>query len=75
MLLSEILAAAGYSEESFTGYGWLVANFDAVQGSCNVTDFSTFGHPVMMQPDLGSSLFEYDASAGIPLSSFSESKE
>ena len=66
VLLSEILAAAG-GPVSFAGYGWVVANFDAVQGTANITDFSTFTQTLVMQPDLGSSFFENDASAGVPV--------
>ena len=68
VLLSELLASAGYEETSFAGYAWVVANFDAVQGTANVTDFSSFTQSTVMQPDIGSSFFDYDANAGVPIS-------
>jgi len=67
VLLSEILAAAGYKGTTFAGYAWVVANFDGVQGTANVTDFSTFTQATVMQPDIGSSFFDFDANAGIPI--------
>ena len=69
VLLSEILAAAG-EPGSFAGYGWVVANFDAVQGTANVTDFSTFTLSVPMQPDLGG--FLASGRAGVPFADVSE---
>ena len=66
VLLSEILRAAEF-EESFSGYGWMVANFNGVQGTANVTDFSTFTQTTVMQPDLGSTFFDFDANAGVPI--------
>ena len=81
VLLSEILAAAGWAEhlidpefvndhqgsDAFSGYGWVVANFDGVQGTANVTDFSTFTQATIMQPDLGTTFWDFDANAGVPL--------
>ena len=67
VLLSDILDAAGFAEESFFGYGWLVANFDGVQGTANVTDFATFTQTTVLQPDLGTTFFDFDANAGVPL--------
>ena len=40
VLLSEILEAAG-ADEMFVGYGWVVANFDAVAGTRTVTVWAT----------------------------------
>lgn len=75
VLLSEILAAADYEQHAidfnhttdFLGYGWVVANFDGVQGTANVTDFSTFTQATVMQPDVGTTFFDFDANAGVPL--------
>lgn len=77
VLLSEILEAANYREiavelgldpDEFTGYAWIVANFDGVQGTVTVTDFSSWSQTAVMQPDLGSTFFDFDANAGVPLS-------
>lgn len=55
--LAEILAAAtGMAERdiSFTGYGWVVANFDAVQGTYNVTIFNVgFTQNFELLPGMG----------------------
>lgn len=75
VLLSEILAAADWEQHAidfnhstdFLGYGWVVANFDGVQGTANVTDFSTFTQATVMQPDVGTTFFDFDANAGVPL--------
>ncbi len=75
VLLSEILAEAGYPQramelghsENFIGYGWIVANFDGVQGTANVTDFSTFNQSIVLQPDLGTTFWDFDANAGVPI--------
>ncbi len=75
VLLSEILSAADFEQHSidfnhdpiFLGYGWVVANFDGVQGTANVTDFSTFTQATVMQPDLGTTFWDFDANAGVPL--------
>ncbi len=43
VLLNDILGAAGFpvGEQSFAGYGWIVANFDGVAGTYNLTIFNT----------------------------------
>ena len=66
MLLGEILMAGG-APQDFNGYGWVVANFDGVQGTAHATDFSTFTQIFTMQPDLGSTFFERPATAGVPV--------
>lgn len=67
VLLSEVLSAAEYEKDSFVGYGWVIANFEGVQGTTNVTDFARFTQSTVMQPDLGTSFFDLDANAGVPL--------
>ncbi|MFQ5740049.1 MAG: hypothetical protein ACE5JX_13665 [Acidobacteriota bacterium] len=66
VLLSEILRAADHLG-SFAGYGWIIANFDGVQGTANVTDFSGFTQTTVLKPDMGSLFFVDSASAGLPL--------
>lgn len=76
VLLSQILDEVDYTQHEidfghvegvFAGYLWVVANFDGVQGTTNLTDFSTFTQSLVMQPDLGTTFFDFDASAGVPL--------
>lgn len=67
VLLSELLDASGYVNDSFTGYGWVVANFTGVQGTANVTDFARFTQTTVLQPDLGTPFFDRDANAGVPI--------
>lgn len=64
VLLGEIVNAAGVTG-GLSGYGWVVAHFDAVQGTASVTDFSTFSLSIPMQPDLGS--FLLTSRAGVPV--------
>jgi hypothetical protein len=64
--LEEILAAKNELPEggaSFVGYGWVVANFDAVQGTVNVfyPDLG-FGQALNMEPTFGGVFL-----AGIPV--------
>jgi hypothetical protein len=71
VLLTEVLAAAGYDFDAngglFAGYGWIISNNDGAQGTVNVTDFDTFTQAMMMQPDLSSDTFLIFANAGLPL--------
>jgi hypothetical protein len=66
MSLEEILAAKDELPEggaSFVGYGWVVANFDAVQGTVNIfyPDLG-FGQALNMEPTFGGVF-----AAGIPV--------
>lgn len=76
VLWSELLREAGYMEHaiefdhapnSFAGYAWIVANFDGVQGTVNLTDFTSFTQATTLQPDLGTTFWDFDANAGVPL--------
>ncbi len=77
VLLSELLEMIDYAQHEidfqhelpgqFAGYLWIVGNFDGIQGTTNLTDFSTFTQSLVMQPDLGSTFFDFSADAGVPL--------
>lgn len=77
VLLGELLGAANFSQfavnfgldpgSGLAGYLWIVANFEGVQGTANVTDFASFTQATVMQPDIGSATFLNDFNAGIPL--------
>ena len=43
-------------------------SWGGIEGAtANVTDFSTFTQATVMQPDLGTTFFDFDANAGVPL--------
>lgn len=76
VLLSDILNAIDYQQHEidfdhvegvFAGYMWVVANFDGVQGTTNLTDFATFTQSLVLQPDLGTTFFDFSADAGVPI--------
>ncbi|HSR49483.1 MAG TPA: hypothetical protein VLV83_01570 [Acidobacteriota bacterium] len=77
VLMSELMTAANFSQfavnfgldpgSGLAGYLWIVANFEGVQGTANVTDFASFTQATVMQPDIGSATFLQDSNAGIPL--------
>ncbi len=76
VLLSQLLTAVDYTQHEidfdhvegvYAGYIWVVANFDGVQGTTNLTDFATFTQSLVMQPDLGGVFFDFSADAGVPL--------
>jgi len=71
VLMNQILKEAGYDYEAhdglFAGYLWIVANFDGVQGTSNPTDFKLFTQTTVMQPDLGTTFFDFSANAGVPM--------
>lgn len=68
VLLSDILnEIEAFDREAFAGYGWIIANFDGVQGTATVTDFGSYNNAYAFQPDVGSSFYELNANAGVPL--------
>ncbi len=76
VLLSEILDRVGYAQHEidaehqdgvFAGYLWIVGNFAGIQGTTNLTDFATFTQSLVLQPDLGSTFFDLDGNAGVPI--------
>ena len=63
-LLSDVLVAAGW-EQDFTGYGWIVGNFDGVVGSHTLVIFSVgFAQAFHAVPAIGQG---FHGTAGLPV--------
>jgi hypothetical protein len=71
VFLREIMAELGFDdEEFFTGYGWVVANFDAVQGTYNIQLLGPelgFTQNFIFEPNMGVSIALYGTLGGVPI--------
>lgn len=66
VLLSEILTAASVTVD-FTGYGWVVANFDGVAGTYNVTIFGLgFTQNFELLPGMGQGGYQGGIHVSVP---------
>ncbi len=68
--LDEILTDAGVGDVDFVGYGWVIANFDGVQGTYNNTIYTlNFTQAYTFEPSIGmSQLFGSNGGFPVPLS-------
>jgi hypothetical protein len=71
VFLREILQELGFEEdEFFTGYAWVIANFDAVQGTYNVQFLGAnlgFTQNFVFEPTMGVSIGLFGTLGGIPI--------
>lgn len=63
--LDELLTAAQV-ERSFVGYAWIIGNFAAIQGTCEILNSVAGPSVFSLEPSLGTSLRTYGTLGGIP---------
>jgi hypothetical protein len=71
VFLREILAELGFEEdEFFTGYAWVIGNFDAVAGTYNIQLLGPelgFTQAFIFEPNVGLSIGVFGTFGGVPL--------